>query len=116
MALDSKRTTVCERCRKQVPSSSLKYIPRGIDSEVALCPDCVEKTQSHTSDRRTQLRSAEKAAAGKSQFTCKRCNFRFSKPETTEHESVACPFCGKKDRIEAYGVNYAENLLKNPGY
>ncbi len=112
MALDSKRTTVCERCRKQVPISSLKYIPKGMDSEVALCPDCVEKTQSHTSDRRSQLKSA----VGKSQFTCKRCNFRFSKPESLDHETVACPFCGKKDRIEAYGVNYAENLLKAPGY
>jgi len=116
MALDIKRTTICERCRKQVPVSSLRYVPRGMDSEVALCPECVEKTKSHATERRSQLRTQSKPSSGKSQFSCKRCNFRFSKPENIEHESVACPFCGKKDRVESYGVNYAENLVRNPEY
>ena len=80
-----------------------------MDSELAVCPECFEKTVSHTSDRRKELKQEKKA-----QFTCKRCNFRFSKPG--EVEDPACPFCGKKDRVESYGVNYAENLIRSPEY
>ncbi|HLC57223.1 MAG TPA: hypothetical protein VJH95_01485 [Candidatus Nanoarchaeia archaeon] len=113
--IESKRTTICERCRSSVPVSSLRYVPRGIDSEVALCPDCVEKTKQHSPEKRDRDRDRTKSA-GKAQFLCKRCNFKFSKPETVDEAGIACPFCGKKDRIESYGVNYAENLVKDPGY
>jgi len=105
----SRRTVPCNRCRKPVLAASLKYVPLGMDSEIAVCPECYEKVTSHAPERRQQLKQEKK-----SQYNCKRCNFRFSKPEFVE--DPACPFCGKKDRVESYGTDYASKLVHEARY
>ena len=113
--VDSRRTTICERCRNEVPVSSLRYVPRGSDSEVALCPQCVERAYSHSTGHSNPAgRTPLKSSAGKPKFLCKRCNFKFTIPPGVEE--AECPFCGRKDRIESYGANYAEKLVQDSSY
>ena len=39
---ESQRQALCERCRKFVLMSNIKYVPKGNDSKMALCNKCLK--------------------------------------------------------------------------
>lgn len=99
------RQTICDRCRKSVPVSDIRYIAIGENSNIIVCPSCRDKIN-------TQKTSPQKNTTQKILYMCERCNYKFRyNPEGVSN--LNCPSCGKNDRLIEYKALSADNLIKS---
>jgi len=97
------KLVLCDRCKKLVPVSEVRYVPVGREFIKVLCKSC-------RSGRPTPL--PEKKQPPKKVYFCSRCryNFRFDPEGNT---ILRCPFCGKADKVSEKKDIEAEKLLKD---
>lgn len=100
------RKMICDRCRKAVLISDVKYIPKGKDSRQALCSECRAITLSSV-DRKEDKKLEER----KRGYFCGRCKYKF-KFDPTCSTNLKCPYCGKRDKVEETRVPPTDKLLK----
>lgn len=103
--LEESRQMVCDRCRKSVPISDIKYIPRGVEAKIGLCQSCrvagVVKNKAS---------SALNDEAKKEEFYCVRCKYKF-KYHLRSLSNFKCPYCGQSDQIAEGKVTTASHLI-----
>jgi DNA-directed RNA polymerase subunit RPC12/RpoP len=100
------REMTCEMCRKAMPISDIKYMPKG-DSKVALCSKCRAKVKS-----KTEKKESASDLPGKKAYFCVRCRYKFKyRPGT--HTLLRCPYCGKSDKIIEDIAPDADKLLRD---
>lgn len=98
------RKMICDRCRKAVPISDVRYIPKG-ESKIALCSACRAKS------------AVQKGAAASSKepqkqlYICSRCNYKFSYNPRGLSE-LKCPYCGQSKTVKKYKALSADRLVK----
>jgi DNA-directed RNA polymerase subunit RPC12/RpoP len=97
------RQMICDFCRKSVPLSDIKYMPKG-DSKMALCPECRAK-------KTTLDPPSKKQVPNKKQYLCQRCSYKFRfNPNSVSN--LRCPYCGKADQVVELEQASAGNLVK----
>ncbi len=99
-------TVICERCRKAVPVTSVKYVQKGPDSKIILCTDCRAKNPSFADS----IKDAAKKQSSKQSYLCTRCKYQF-KFSVSSQSTLKCPYCGKDDRLSEMQPLSADQLL-----
>lgn len=99
-------TIICERCRRAVPVTSVKYVQKGIDSKIILCTDCRAKNPRFAES----IKDATKKEYSKQNYLCTRCKYKF-KYSVNSQSVLKCPYCGKDDRLSEMQPMSAEDIL-----
>jgi protein-arginine kinase activator protein McsA len=94
--IEDTRQALCERCRKFVSVTDIKYVPKGDNSRMALCKSCL-KSFGGADEKNKKAAKGASLSAGKSYF-CGRCRYKF-KFNSASNASLRCPYCGKGDKI-----------------
>ncbi|MFH0870257.1 MAG: hypothetical protein V1866_04340 [archaeon] len=111
MDSDDTRQILCERCRKFVPITDMKYVPKGNESRMALCKNCLASFNTEAAKKKKQADEV-RAKLKRSAYFCSRCRYKF-KYDPGSNASLRCPYCGKADKIMETEQIDAESLLKN---
>jgi DNA-directed RNA polymerase subunit RPC12/RpoP len=107
--IEDTRQALCERCRKFVSVSDIKYVPKGDNSRMALCKSCL-KNFGPADDKKKKAAKAAGLSTGKSYF-CARCRYKF-KFNSAGNAALRCPYCGKRDKVLEDKQIDADALLK----
>ena len=102
--MENGREMICERCRKSVPFSDIKYSTKADGSIISLCSECRKN--------KIEKKEAEKKEAMKKTYYCTRCSYKF-KFYTGGTALLKCPYCGKADRVSEYKATTADEIIKN---
>lgn len=104
---------LCERCKKSVPVSEIRYMPKGRDSSIALCGLCRLKAKKEF--EKEEFKKKEKAEpekpADSNKYVCLRCNYKFYYTPNPR-KIFRCPFCGKDDKLVKDEVDL-RSLIRN---
>ncbi len=111
--IEDTRKALCERCRKFVSISDIKYLPKGDNSRMALCKSCL-KTFNPKDDKKKIIPKSSGFSGGKNYF-CSRCKYKF-KYNPQSDAALRCPFCGKSDKMLEDKQIDAESLLRQAEY
>jgi len=111
--IEDTRKALCERCRKFVSISDIKYLPKGDNSRMALCKSCL-KTLNPKDDKKKIIPKSSGLSGGKNYF-CSRCKYKF-KYNPQGDAALRCPFCGKSDKMLEDKQIDAESLLRQAEY
>jgi len=111
--IEDTRKALCERCRKFVPVSEIKYLPKGDNARMALCKSCL-KTFNPADAKKKVPAKATSVAAGKSYF-CGRCRYKF-KFNPVGNAALRCPYCSKSDKVIEDKDIDAESILRSAEY
>jgi len=111
--IEDTRKALCERCRKFVPVTDIKYLPKGDNARMALCIKCL-KTFNPAEEKKRTSAKATGVASGKDYF-CGRCRYKF-KYNSQSNANLRCPFCGKNDKVIENKQIDANSLLKQSDY
>lgn len=98
--IESKKV-LCDRCKKLVPTSHVRYVPVGKDYIKVLCREC----------RLGKPKPVPAKVSDKKEFYCSRCKYKF-KHDPKGSTNLRCPYCGKKDKVDERKNIPAEKLLK----
>ena len=90
--MEDNRKIVCNRCRRFVSISDIKYMPNGKDSMIAICSACRAKTSAETKSQQNTAKPQKK------RYFCERCRYKF-RFDPASVTNLRCPMCGKKDKI-----------------
>jgi protein-arginine kinase activator protein McsA len=104
---DDQRQILCERCRKFVPLSHIKYVAKGNESKMALCNKCLKAFSVSPS----QIRKDSLASKPESRFVCERCSYTFTMKDSSS-ANLRCPYCGRDDKIVDANTKSAGHLLR----
>ena len=104
------RQILCERCRKFVSLSDIKYLPKGNDAKMALCRNCLKNFNPMGAGAAKKAPSQESSSV-MSGFFCGRCNYKF-KFNTARDATLRCPYCGRADKIVEQKTQSASHLLR----
>jgi len=93
------KTIPCERCKRSVPASSIRYMPKGRDSKIALCEDCRLKAKDEPVKEKAAVKEqAKQEPAPQTSYICVRCKYKF-RYEPNPRKALRCPYCGKDDNV-----------------
>jgi hypothetical protein len=106
--MQDSRQVLCERCRKFVQISDIKYLPKGNDSKMAICKNCLKTFGIPGSQIKKTLSDG---ATAMQPYFCARCNYKF-KFNASSRTSLRCPYCGKSDKITEEKARSTAQLLK----
>lgn len=109
--MNDTRQMLCERCRKFVAVNTIKYVPKGDGSRMALCAKCLS-TFKVEQEKKKQAASSELSESGKQSYFCARCRYKFKYKPSSRNE-LRCPYCGKADKILDNKETDAATLVKN---
>ena len=101
------RQTICDRCRKSVPVSDVRYVLKGKDSKMTLCSECRAKIEGAGKTSNLSKDSPQKQV-----YICSRCDYKFTLGPKGDIKST-CPYCGKSDSIKKCNVFSAQSLIQN---
>jgi len=101
---DDSRKALCDRCRKFVPLSDIKYSTYDKDKRLAICITCRTKLQ--------ERKEKETGKTAKKEFMCTRCRFKF-KHAPSGASNLRCPYCGKDDKVVPYQTQSADALVRS---
>jgi PHP family Zn ribbon phosphoesterase len=104
------RQGLCERCRKFVSVTEIKYMPKGGGSRIALCTKCLTLFKVEDAKKKSAA-SAEALGSGRPEYFCARCRYKF-KYNPSSRTELRCPYCGKNDKIMDHKRTDPESLLK----
>lgn len=104
-----RRLIICDRCKKQVPISSIRYVPVGKDTMIRVCSNC--RMKGGDKEKTSPALSASKPTKPKVTYYCSRCNYKF-KYDPESKATLRCPYCAKSDKLEEDKGVSAEKLLK----
>jgi hypothetical protein len=103
-----KRLIICDRCKKQVPISSIRYVPVGKDTMIRVCSGCRAKG----GDNEKAAGAAAKPARPRKTYYCARCNYKF-KYDPESNITLRCPYCAKTDQLSESNEVSADKLLRD---
>ncbi|HME87317.1 MAG TPA: hypothetical protein VKE88_02800, partial [Candidatus Nanoarchaeia archaeon] len=108
----------CNACKKRTPLPEMKYSK---DGSGLICSDCLNKQIGGVNLRPSSQVSAPGASFApkqvledqkkKVQYTCRACNFRYSRALDYRGGTKICPNCGR-DTVSYNLPNDANKLLK----
>ena len=123
--MDESRKTICDQCRKSVPISDIRYMPKGKDSVAALCSDCrsgrgtVTKTTPSVKLESSipqkpvlPTKTMPRPEGNKKVYFCTLCRYKF-KLDPTGKSRIVCPFCGRTNGVEEFSIQSTEDLINN---
>lgn len=103
--MEGVKERICDSCSKTVPVSDLRYVAKGKDLLVALCPECRVKKITNP-----ETKTAQKPASQKREFFCTLCRYKFKLDPTTKSRLV-CPFCGRTHGVQEHKELSSDALL-----
>jgi DNA-directed RNA polymerase subunit RPC12/RpoP len=111
--IEDTRKALCERCRKFVPVSDIKYLPKGNSARMALCKKCLSTFSSADEKKKKAFKSA--SVSSSKNYFCSRCKYKF-KFNTQSNATLRCPFCGKGDKVLEDKQIDANSILEQSEY
>jgi DNA-directed RNA polymerase subunit RPC12/RpoP len=101
------RQILCERCRKFVPITEIKYVPKA-GGRMALCTKCLSNFKVEDEKKRA---AASASVQNRPTYFCSRCRFKF-KYNPSGTSDLKCPYCGKGDKIIDHKNTDPESLIR----
>ncbi len=122
------RNMFCDGCKKQVPITDIKYMPKGKDGRAALCKECVAKANGAIPEQTQKSNPFLSVSKPKPQaqpkplevydskisYICGKCKYKF-KYDTEKGSPLRCPYCGTNDNLQQTKTS-VNSLLSNSGY
>ncbi|MBN2142104.1 hypothetical protein JW711_02120 [Candidatus Woesearchaeota archaeon] len=112
--LEGERQALCERCRKFVPLSQIRYVAKGNDSKMALCVKCLGNFRT-AAPTPVKNMPAQESPSGMKAFYCERCKYRF-KFNTNKDATLRCPYCGRTDKIISEEKRSAGHIVEKADF
>lgn len=110
--MEQVRKTICDCCRKSVPVSDIRYMPKGKDSRIILCPECRAKRVG-TVEKEVPIpkkKAPPKIVAKSQSYLCLHCKYKFKSHHT--YDIPECPYCGNSNRVIKTKELSADTLIK----
>jgi DNA-directed RNA polymerase subunit RPC12/RpoP len=107
--IEDSRKALCERCRKFVSITDIKYLPKGDNSRMALCNSCLKAI--NPKDEKKSVAARLSGSSRAASYFCGRCKFKF-KFNPQGNATLRCPYCGKSDKVLEDKDIDADSLLK----
>jgi transcription initiation factor IIE alpha subunit len=104
-----RRLIICDRCKKSVPISSIRYVPVGKDTMIRVCSNC--RTKGGEKEKITSASAPGKEVKPKRTYYCSRCNYKF-KYDPNSNITLRCPYCAKADKLEESNEVSADKLIR----
>jgi len=122
------RELICDRCRKSVSVSEIRYVPLGGDKLMTICTECKAKGiaqkksgKSGNNLQRTLQKAAEiespnqkvrkaDSQGPKTTYMCERCNYKFNFSQESGY-NLKCAFCGRVDKLKKIKIISADSLI-----
>lgn len=101
-----KQEMTCDHCRKAVPVSDIKYLPKGKDGMIALCSSCRQKYKDPA-----KKPGKEDIKPDKKPYFCIQCKYHF-RFNPKSGVNLRCPFCGRADKVIEDKVPDADTLIR----
>ena len=102
--MDIRRVRTCERCKAVVPLERVRLYPRekGKDVNVLVCDTCCNELKQTVKQGPPKAPIKNIPPAQPKLYRCNRCNysFRVDQAKVGLLHRLACPYCGKDDRLE----------------
>ncbi|MBL7147459.1 MAG: hypothetical protein ISS82_01390 [Nanoarchaeota archaeon] len=109
--MDNLKHTICSKCKKSVPVSDVKYAQDKKSSPVILCSSCRGGNSKEVEIKAGSRKSEQQI---KKSYNCSRCNYDFKvKPSISHQKEIACPYCGKSDRIKENKIISISSIINN---
>jgi hypothetical protein len=108
--IEDTRKALCERCRKFVPVSDIKFLPKGDNARISLCTSCLKAFKSEDEKKKKVVAKSASFSSGKTYF-CGRCRYKF-KLNLAGDATLRCPYCGKSDKMFEDKAIDADSLLR----
>ncbi|HJX05652.1 MAG TPA: hypothetical protein VJ461_03005 [Candidatus Nanoarchaeia archaeon] len=103
-----RRLIICDRCRKSVPISSIRYVPVSKDTMIRVCSNC--RAKGGEKDK-SSVSASGKEVKPKKTYYCSRCNYKFNY-DPNSNTTLRCPFCAKADKIAEQTGMSADKILR----
>lgn len=105
--IDIRRTRTCEKCKAVIPLDKVKLFPKNKEKNInmVVCVACCEQLKK-TENQGLPTTPVKNVPQSKPKiFRCTRCNytFRVDMAKIGVLHNLACPYCGKADRLEKTG-------------
>ncbi len=125
--MEDTRKILCDRCKKTVPLSDVRYVAKGKDQMRTLCSACRAQTSVQDPKQtvtkqpmypKSQMQPKVPSAADLSRkveaakprqvsdesgqkvnYICERCMYKF-KYNTKSKTELKCPYCGRSDKVK----------------
>ena len=115
--MEYERSTICDRCRRTVPFSDLRYNSKLDGSLLLLCSVCRGKNTTSVSNKIESKKDLPKKPVMLKEpilkkYTCSRCKYRFNFKENGISK-VKCPYCGKDDKLAMDKVSKAQDIINS---
>lgn len=100
--MDIRRVRTCERCKAVVPLERVRLYPKGKDVNVLVCDTCCNELKQTVKQGPPKALIKNIPPAQPKLYRCNRCNysFRVDQVKVGLLHRLACPYCGKDDRLE----------------
>ena len=86
--------TLCEKCRRPVLITDIKYVAKPNGTRMALCSKCRAKPTVME-----QITPHKKDSSKRESYECIRCNYKF-KFDPYGVTALKCPYCGHTDKVQ----------------
>jgi DNA-directed RNA polymerase subunit RPC12/RpoP len=110
---DDSRQILCERCRKFVTLSQIRYMPKGNDSRMALCQKCLALFNVEA-EKKKKVSDENKRLLNRPSYFCSRCRYKF-KFDAGSSANLRCPYCGKSDKVIEEKQTDTDTLIRQAG-
>lgn len=114
--MDIRRVRTCEKCKKTVPLSEVRLMPKNKDMSMLVCGECCEELRTVHSQNPPK-KPIKNTPANVEKRQCTRCNYSFRISTTRlDLQKPVCPYCGRDDRVTNKGELSKPPESKAPGY
>ena len=101
---DIERHVMCNRCKRSVPISEMRYLIEEKGPITSVCLSCKDKVSSGV--------VIPKKQSTKKPYICSRCKYQF-RANKDPKGVIRCPYCGRPDKVAENKAASAESIIKS---
>ncbi len=103
--MEVSRALTCNKCKKSVDISRIRYVPKSEGGYYAVCQSCVDGGRNQASSAAMSRKERQERQATDDmdirKFFCGKCGYKFNYNFAKRARfNLKCPYCGESSRLE----------------